>query len=264
MSSTTLKQSVYGKHKIFFDDSNHTYFDSHKNRYSSVTQLLSSFQEKFDAPKIAAIIAKKEGRTTEDVLKEWEDKKDSSVDWGNLIHNNLENFWKLQPYDAQFEKLAREISDMVAYAKEVLPEVLIYYADKKIAGQSDLVVNRNANVYDFYDYKTNESKGIVFDSMAVKNGEIKYYNRYFKYPMAHLEDCNYVKYALQLSIYAYMAEMEFGWKIGRLAILFIDKKLNLNPIPVPYMRFEAELLLEYFSVPKAPIRMSEQDVLNSF
>jgi len=64
-------------------------------------------------------------------------------------------------------------------------------------------------------------------------------------PFDHLEDCNYIHYSLQLSMYAFMSQLTWGCRIGKLAILYIDNDLKLNIYPIPYMRLEAKLLLEH-------------------
>jgi hypothetical protein len=91
------------------------------------------------------------------------------------------------------------------------------------------------------DYKTNESKGIQFDSISRKD-VVKHYNKYLLPPFDHLEACNYIIYSLQLSIYAFMAMETLGIRVGKLAIIFFDNNFTPTYIPVPFMYHEAELL----------------------
>jgi len=100
---------------------------------------------------------------------------------------------------------------------------------------------------DFYDYKTNLSQGIRYDSIGWNKNPIKHYNRFMFSPLNHLEDCNYNKYAMQLSSYAYMAEITYGVKVGKLFIIFIwldGTKYKYKFIPVPYMRMEAAAIFQ--------------------
>ena len=66
-------------------------------------------------------------------------------------------------------------------------------------------------------------------------------------PVSHLEDCNYNKYCLQLSSYAYLDEIEHGYHPGQLRIIFIPPTdtTKWNVIPVPYMRAEVKALFEW-------------------
>jgi hypothetical protein len=111
-------------------------------------------------------------------------------------------------------------------------------------------------ILDIEDNKTNLEKGITFDSISRKEGKIKHENRFFLEPVSHLELCNYNRYVLQLSIYAYLFEQFFSCQIGRLAIRWLSCSpateengivfLSSSYIPVPYMRSEAvRLLIEH-------------------
>ncbi len=119
-------------------------------------------------------------------------------------------------------------------------EVILHSQKYKIAGTTDKLCFRTKKidgVVDIYDYKTNESRGIEFENK---------YGDFFAPPLNHLEDCNYVKYAMQLSSYGVMAQEMFNCKIGKLAIIFIPPTdpNNWIKIPVPYMKHEAVSLME--------------------
>ena len=68
------------------------------------------------------------------------------------------------------------------------------------------------------------------------NGEIKTTNIWDKMldPLQHLDDCNYIHYCLQISIYAWMLEQE-GYVVRDLRFTHINK-----PYPVSYMKYEIE------------------------
>ena len=133
-------------------------------------------------------------------------------------------------------------------AYKFYPEALVYSTQYMIAGQSDLVIQRTMQkkraLFDFYDYKTNLEKGIQFTSMGRKDGLIKHYNRFLLHPVDHLEDCNYNLYSLQLSIYAYLAQTSWNIRVGRLAIIYINRNMQARLYPVPYMRHEAKAICD--------------------
>ena len=55
--------------------------------------------------------------------------------------------------------------------------------------------------------------------------EIKYENKYNKFqaPIAHLDDCNYNKYCLQVSMYKKIFEEETGLEIPEIKIIWFNK-----------------------------------------
>ncbi len=110
-----------------------------------------------------------------------------------------------------------------------------------VAGTSDkpmLKAISKTSPIDISDYKTNE--------------KIEFFNKrgtYLKYPLDYLQDCSYITYSLQLSLYAYFLECLTDRKIGRLFIhhIPIDDPLSHKIIPVAYMRDAAIKLLDYYN-----------------
>ena len=84
-----------------------------------------------------------------------------------------------------------------------------------------------------FDFKTN--KEIEFTSK---------YNKRLFHPISHLEDCNYNKYALQLSFYAYLSELN-AERIGRLALLWINDNDEIITYPVPYMKETIKAIIDH-------------------
>ena len=74
------------------------------------------------------------------------------------------------------------------------------------------------------------------------------YNQWLKKPVSHLSDCQYNVYSLQLSIYAYMIQMQTKKKIGRLALFYLnpEKDYEFEVIPIPYLGKEAKAVLDYW------------------
>ena len=68
------------------------------------------------------------------------------------------------------------------------------------------------------------------------------YGNWLKPPLTYLSDCQYNIYGLQMSIYAYMFQMETGKKVGRMGLLYLnpEKDYEFEIIPVPYMGLEAQ------------------------
>lgn len=241
---------------IIFKEDTHQYFDKTGIEYSSVTRTLNKIKVPFDRDGISKMMArslsKEKGITIdkaqEIILSEWDAKRDSSIDRGNSIHGSIEHYLLTGKTTDEYYKPISFVSGLIRNYYRFYPEIILYHQDFLIAGQADLVCQRqkSANsVYDFYDYKTNEAKGIQFDSIGRKTDDLKHYNRFFLPPLDFMEDCNYNLYALQLSMYAFFAEMTYGIKVGRLGIIFISNDMDTHMIPVPYLRYHVQRVLEF-------------------
>jgi hypothetical protein len=243
---------------VRFEEVEHKYFVGNtSHELKSVSNTLDIIKPPFDRQGISKRMAEAEARKSGGnvgniqarILSEWDAKKDSAIDRGNWIHNALEDYAKFGTIEPKLQNIVDQLQFIFKDNYRVFPEALIYNLFYGTSGQSDLVTQRqrtDSSVFDFWDYKTNESKGIYYDSIKrLDDLTIKtHYNQFYQAPFDHLEYCNYIHYSLQLSIYAYMAQATWGIKVGRLCILFIDNNLKLHKIPVPYMKLEAKALLD--------------------
>lgn len=224
---------------IIFNEDKHSYTDVNGNAYLSVSSLLNKLKPEFPREAISKAVAKKRGITQEEVLKEWDDKRDSSIVRGNAIHYAMEEFDKSGSiHEPTWEDMITGVNTLFAHYEEVYSEQVLYYVKALVCGTSDKVAYRGKNTMDYADYKTNESRGIEYTSK---------YGQYMLPPVGHLEHCNYNHYSLQLSIYSYLDEMQFGYKPGRLFIIFIPPHdvNDWKQIPVPYMRSEARDIIQW-------------------
>ena len=250
-----MVSDIFNQDEITFREDTHQYFNLKGEEYNSVSSVLARIKTPFDANGISRAMAmklsKEQGISIDEaqqkVLGEWSYAKDSSLVKGNFVHGGLENYSRFGTVDPKLSKPIAFLGNLFRSYYKFYPEVKLFSHRCRVAGTTDLVLQRQKSkvpVLDFGDYKTNESKGIYFDSISRKDGVIKHYNRYLLPPFDYMEDCNYVIYSLQLSIYAFMAMDSLGIKVGRLFILFIDNSYNVTEIPVPFMYHEAKMLCE--------------------
>lgn len=251
----------------------HTYSDELGREYTSATRFLGSYKEAFNANLIAPLVAKsrkkkftalaakksvsikeiqamqpvyERGYTVKAILAEWDAKRDDANARGNQIHDNLEAMLLTgkiakDEYTETYKEVWKFIKAQEYH--KLFPEVVLHSERIMIAGMADLRAQRTKSknsVVDYYDYKTNVIK---YDSSSVKDNKKKQNNKFMLYPLEHLEECNFNSYALQLSLYAYMDQMMYGTKIGRLAIINVNDGCEI--IPVPYMKMEIELLFRH-------------------
>jgi len=100
----------------------------------------------------------------------------------------------------------------------VYPEHMVYLKSARLCGQSDLVEVINGVVH-ITDYKTN--KEIKVESYTNWEGVSQKMNP----PLTHLDDCNLMHYALQLSLYMYV-------------ILKHNPKLSPGTLTIHHILFE--------------------------
>lgn len=224
----------------------HKYFDQYGTEYISVSKLLSLVSEKFDAERMAVFTARKQGKTVEQVLAEWDKIRDDAANHGTRIHNALERYEKenglVLPEDRDLTEMIESVMQIYRSYPKSFSELCLWHDEYKVAGTTDKLcytANSKTCTVDFYDYKTNLSKGITYDSK---------YNKYLLDPVSHLQDCSYNKYALQLSLYALFFEYKTGRKIGKLNLIYIPPTnyLDWKLIPMPYMKLEAMAILNHY------------------
>lgn len=195
-------------------------------------------------------------KVQQDILDEWEETNRIACERGTKIHAQLEHSF----YDAgsnitlkkfgiggKFE-CKKDYSDLdLEYG--IYPEYLIYYDNPKIdlhiAGQIDLIVKNGNDIY-IIDHKTNKK----IDLKGFYNGATRTSDK-MKFPLSHLDECNYNHYQLQLSTYA--------WMLQKLNPDFVIKDLILNHYDhsgkntlyhCTYLKDDVEKMLKYYAKQK--------------
>lgn len=222
--------------------------------YKSVTTTLSSIEPHFDSEAVSAAIVnqldsvKQEryiGLNQQQILDYWQMLNDEANIYGTKVHDIVERYllankWYYPEDDeeGQFEQCvidgfnALKIDEGVA----MWPERILFAEEYELAGMSDLIIDIDDVFFDVWDWKTNR--------------EFNFFNPYgyetlFK-PFDHLQSCQWSIYTLQLSVYAYMYELEHpGRKCRQIRIGYWDKeKKTFERIQIMYMKHEARKLIE--------------------
>lgn len=200
--------------ELRFKDEGHIYesISDPKRDWLGVTTLIKKFYEDFNGPERAAAcsVNKKSkwyGLTPEKILELWEYESKRSNTMGSGYHNERE------AETLACETIRREGVDLPVFrpimdgeyklspnqqlVPGIYPEHFMYLKSASICGQADRVEVIGDRV-DIYDYKTNKE---------LKMRGYKYWDgrRKMMYPpLQHLEDCDFIHYCLQLSIYMYI------------------------------------------------------------
>ena len=77
---------------IKFFAKNHKYTIGDQPAKTSVSGAIKKYEKFFDSQKVAGFVARKTGQTINEVLKEWDYKRDYSCHKGSEFHLFVENF----------------------------------------------------------------------------------------------------------------------------------------------------------------------------
>lgn len=243
--------------RVVFEEERHVYYiDGRVRAPRSVTQLVHQFAQEFDAP--TAIAAMRRGRnwsrrraeflrpdgtemTDEEIAEKWSQNGRIQSSRGTLMHYQIEQFLNgaiiEEPHSPEFCMFLRFREDfMLARGlKPLRTELSLFHCGLRAAGQADLIAS---------DAET--GKVVILDWKRSK--EIKYKNPYqnLKSPLNHLPDCNYSLYCLQLNVYRYILETEYGLVVsGMYLAVFHPNEIGPLCVEVPRLDREISLLVEH-------------------
>lgn len=200
---------------IVFNAENHSYKSidaSDLIQWTSVTTFVSKFKHKFDADKQAVKSSKNRnskwyGMDPEKIKEIWNNESNRAIDLGNWYHaqreSDIVSIDTIERNGVAVPIFKPIYNDGVKHAPEqrlvegIYPEHMVYLKSEGICGQSDRVEVVNG-IVDIIDYKTN--KEIKTKSFVNWEGV----SQKMTGACAHLDDCNFNHYALQLSTYMYI------------------------------------------------------------
>lgn len=240
---------------MIFTEEGHTYQLGERD-FTSVSKVLHSLEKPKNWKAIAKKYATKVGKTTEQVEAMWKEENEKSIIRGKEYHSRKQN----QLIIAGFAQ-RRNVECTVKYYlpsggklhqpdfrledSTIYTELMLWDEDSGISGTADEVEVINNTIY-VNDHKTN--KEIKKEGFYVHNvGKEK-----LLAPVNHLDDCNWNKYCLQLSLYMYMLwKRNKHLKIGTLTLNHVefDKDgyvVRVTPMNVPYLRKEVKDVIEWW------------------
>lgn len=218
--------------EIIFYKADHSYSVNGVN-LESVTTFVSNCFPKFDMRLHAKQKSEKTGVSFEFIFNKWKQMGIESRNLGTDMHSKIENYFlgnDSEEIDAY--KLFKIFADKVEL-KPYRTEWTVYDWEHKIAGTIDFVDYQNGE-YIIYDWKRSEK--IIENGMPVK---INKYGEKGNYPLEHLDNTPYYHYALQLSLYKYILEKNYGMKISDLRLGIFHPTYNKPYVlRMPYLEKE--------------------------
>jgi hypothetical protein len=235
---------------VYLEPISHTYIHRVTGvKYSSVTKAIASIEPHFDSEAVSLAIFNQSdetknpkyiGMTQVQILDYWQMLNDEANIYGTRVHDIVEKYLKAEKWWFPTDEFEKKVID--GYNKldvdegiRLQPERIMFSEEFELAGMSDLIIDINDVYFDVGDWKTNR----VFN----------FFNPYgyetLHKPFEYWQNCQWSIYTIQLSVYAYMYEMETGKKCRQIWIGYWNKETEtFSKIPIMYVKHEARKLLE--------------------
>jgi len=256
---------------MYFKPSTHEYIIQGKP-YKSFSSIIKLVEPEKDWDDIAAKYAKKHSTkkdplSVEDVKAKWAEEGRVSRERGTLFHSLKEEediSCKDKPvYFSETKEDLKPIMDLETLEDGIYPELTLYNNEYQACGTADKVIietidgTRYASIVDYKTSKTIDLES-YFDTRNQKFAMLSN-------PLQSVMDCNFMKYSLQLSMYAFFLE-KYNFIPKNLTVIhlvigeLVDKKDSKYVIeyegkkfhveheieyPVKYMKKEVKALLQY-------------------
>lgn len=233
----------------FFEDGHYYEFKGERVGIS-VTRFIEKYCNEFDAETVAEMVANKQNKSVDDVLKEWEYKNKFACEKGSTCHEYAQSLWNCEEYNEmvfdgsiEFLKAVNKIQNQAKCFYQDYKDRLEHLADEFVVGSEEyniasaidhLFINKATGGLVLVDYKTN--------SDIHKNEK---YAKSMKVPLQHLKDFTLNHYYIQLSIYRFLVEKYTDLKIEEMFIVYFSENIeNYEIIEIPYLKKEVEEILE--------------------
>ena len=203
----------YRDSNISFDESTHLYKVDGVT-LQSVTNFVKGCFPEFDAEFHAKRQSERTGKSVEEILKIWADKGDETRILGTTLHKRIENYYQDISFSNADDKafsLFKQFADRITL-EPYRTEWAVYDEKYNLAGTIDFVDYQNGE-YIIYDWKRSDK--IIDNGIPIKCDK---YGEKGKYPLEHLDNTPYYHYALQLSLYKFILENNYGIKVSDLRL----------------------------------------------
>tara|TARA_B100000787_G_scaffold94939_1_gene70108 strand:+ start:3681 stop:4604 length:924 start_codon:yes stop_codon:yes gene_type:complete len=237
--------------RLTFEEIGHHYFvDGVRHdelHYLSSTTLLGKFFPSFDKEKCIFYIMRSRRYVSdpeyryyrmseEDILQQWADIGQDASSRGSYFHISAEYHCNDIPSNDNSPEFRQYLEFREAHP-ELVPfrtEMLIFDPKYRVVGSVDAVFqNLNTNKFLIVDWKRSKK-------VSGKGGDKGFW------PLEHLRSANLTKYSLQLSLYTYMLEQNYGLEMENSALVVCHpNQTEHQMIRTTYMRDEVELMMNY-------------------
>ena len=216
----------------------------------SVTGLLDRFKRKFDADAASRGLGRRSDKykrpdgspmTDEEIRASWSKLGKVASIRGTLMHYQIEQYFNGRPPADPLSPEMRQFLDFEAQeirGKGLSPfrtEMSIFHCGLSIAGQCDMLCKAPDGGLFLLDWK--RCKSVDMESFRGER---------MKSPLDHLDHCKFIGYALQLNLYRFILESEYGVIVCGMALgVFHPQRSEYQFLPVPKMDREISLIVSH-------------------
>ena len=219
--------------RVTFAEDAHVYTVDGQRVPRSVTGLLHSFATDFDSQQIVENMGIKD---PEEILRLWRMNGKVKSARGTLLHYHAEQMLNSVPIETPHSPELQQACAVHEYfiglgLQPFRTEVNVFHNGLRVAGQPDAIYN--------------DEKGylIIVDWKRVQEIRAHSSFRSLRPPLEHLPDTNLWLYALQLNLYAYILESEYGFTVASMYLAQVHPNLESpRVLPVPRMDDEIQLI----------------------
>ena len=237
--------------RVQFDEENHTYTIDGVVAPRSITGLLNLYKDPFDPER--AISAMQNGRfwystceeleirglgiRPKDFIDRWTKAGEIGRQRGHLLHFHCECLANgipvEEPHSPEFQQ-AQNIYNLLLERgmKPFRAEVNIFHIGLQCGGQPDLLLLDSEHRIVIVDWKRTNKLTMENDYATLK------------YPLTHLPDSPYYRYALQVNLYRFILETEYSMIVGQMFLAICHPELLMpRLLEVPALDVEVNALV---------------------
>lgn len=196
-----------------FKEDEHKYLLGDYTIKFSVSGLIKKYKYPTNWKKVLKESAENQGKTQEEVSKNWSDAAVKGCDIGNKAHS----FGELYPFDRTLEPktnfdiaIMKFWNDLPDYIVPLLLEIRMYHKEFLFAGTADILL-----------YNTRTGKIIIADYKTNKDLFKNYKGQKMVGPFSHLLCSPYNHYQLQLSFYQILLEQLPGIEVAGRKLIWL-------------------------------------------
>ena len=153
---------------------------------------------------------------------------------GSKLHKDIEHYLSNNPINnptiefQYFKQFMRDHEEQMPYKTEWR----INSNSLALTGCIDILTKDKNNNYYLYDWKRVSKINMTSSNKSITP------------PQLHVDDCNYIKYALQLNLYSVLLKREHNIEVHKMAIVQLHPTLpNYKKLDVPNMEKEINIIL---------------------
>lgn len=241
--------------ELFFFDKEHIYIYKNQYQLKSVSDIVEMFFEPFDEINWSWKKSRQNNISQIKQLELWECKGNLSKEVGSFMHRQIqasfndlpiENFYSFEYLGSEYHYQATiDISPELNYFRQFIKdydikpfrtEWSIYDLDLKIAGTIDLIC-RNDGAFDIFDWKRSEHINVS-----------EHIYSYGINGMYNLGNTRYNKYCLQINLYRYILEKNYGIKVNNMFLVVLHSAYSEYKVyNIPEKNEEMDIIVRFLT-----------------